>query len=538
VVGVANSDAGRSGGPALLEAVLAVSADLDHDSVLHRIVETACTVTGARYGFLGLLDEHGELTGQAVHGLTDDDSARLDAFLSASRLPDGPMRVEQPVRVGEWARLRGAGSRTEGDVPGSSPEGRATEWTGRTFLGSPVRAGGRVLGHLHLTHKADGGAFTEADELAVRVLARVGGVAIRNARSYNLSERRRAWVEATAQLATSLHPPVRLDELLGHVARGARSLARATVAAVVHHADHGHDVPALDGPCSGSVPALLDAHGDRIAVAQSSGKASSTPVHGGGTLVLLPLDRDLAFEGVLLVVLDRGRGLVPAEEMDLLTSFASQASLALDRAVTLVDRQEAMVAEDRDRIARDLHDLVIQRLFATGLQLQRARRGQNPPETQKSIESAVRELDLSIRDIRSSIFELQHGQEASLRAGVAGLVREYAAVLGFSPTVRTSGAVDSLVGRSLAEQALAVLREALSNCARHAAAHSCLVEVTVEDGWLQLRVTDDGRGLVDDLHESGLRNLRRRADELGGTLLLEPAEPRGTRFVWRVPVTD
>jgi signal transduction histidine kinase len=286
------------------------------------------------------------------------------------------------------------------------------------------------------------------------------------------------------------------------------------------------------------VPGLLDAHGDRIALAQSNGKPSVVPAGGDRTLVVLPFDVDLAFEGVLLVVLDRGRGLVPPEELELLTSFATQASLALDRAVAQVDRQQAMVAEDRDRIARDLHDLVIQRLFATGLQLQGARRGQNPPETQERIETAVRELDLTIRDIRSTIFELQHGHEASLRAGVTGLVREYTPVLGFSPTVRTSGPVDSLVERSLAEQALAVLREALSNCARHAAARSCLIEVTVEAGWLRLRVTDDGRGLADEVHESGLRNLRRRADELGGTLLLEPAEPRGTCFVWQVPITD
>jgi signal transduction histidine kinase len=261
--------------------------------------------------------------------------------------------------------------------------------------------------------------------------------------------------------------------------------------------------------------------------------------HGDeGTLVVVPFDEDLAFDGVLLVVLDRGRGSLPPEDQDLLWSFAAQASLALDRAVSLVERQEAMLAEDRDRIARDLHDLVIQRLFATGLQLQGARGPQNPPETQERIETAVRELDLTIRDIRSTIFELQHGHEASLRSGVAGLVREYTPVLGFAPTVHTSGPVDSLVGQALAEQALAVLREALSNCARHAAARSCLVEVAVEGGWLLLRVTDDGRGPAGDVHESGLRNLRRRADELGGTLALVPAEPCGTRFEWRVPVTD
>jgi signal transduction histidine kinase len=157
------------------------------------------------------------------------------------------------------------------------------------------------------------------------------------------------------------------------------------------------------------------------------------------------------------------------------------------------------------------------------------------------VEEVVRDLDVTIRDIRSTIFDLERGREASLRAGVAALVREYEPALGFLPGVRTWGPLNSLVSCGLAEQAMAVLREALSNCARHAAADHCAVEVSVEDGWLVLDVVDDGRGPCgaeegSGAHRSGLRNLRRRAEELGGELVVERQVPHGTRVTWRVPV--
>ncbi|MFC6288117.1 GAF domain-containing protein [Nocardioides sp. GCM10027113] len=504
---MANSGTAHARRTELLDAVLAVSADLELDSVLHRIVGSACRLTGARYGFLAVLSEDGEVTDQVVHGLSAEDARKLGA------LPVGRGLMGESVR-------------------------QSADETATTFVGLPIRFQDTVLGQLYLSDKADGLPFDEEDEDAVAVLARVAGVAVRNARTFHLSERRREWVEAIAALADSLHPPVALSEPLARIATGARRVARASLAAVVHSTEHGFDVPAADGPAYATLAELLDTFGERISIAQTSGESFEAQYDDDGSVAVFPLDAALAFQGVLLVVTERGCGRLPAEDRELLTSFAAQASLAMDRAVALVDRQQAMVAADRDRIARDLHDLVIQRLFATGLQLQGGRRSGIPPETQERIDNAVRDLDVTIRDIRSTIFELQHGHESSLRAGVVGLVREYAEVLGFPPTVRTTGPLDSLVSRPLAEQALAVLREALSNCARHAAARSCLVELELEEGWLTLRVVDDGVGLEDVVHESGLRNLRRRADELGGSLLLAPSEPAGTRFEWRVPVPE
>ncbi len=232
---------------------------------------------------------------------------------------------------------------------------------------------------------------------------------------------------------------------------------------------------------------------------------------------MIPLRAHLARAGALVALFDP----VPApevEERELLASFADQAGLALDRAQAIVERGELAVISDRERIARDLHDVVIQRLFATGLQLQGVASLASDPAIEARLERAVDDLDLTIKSIRGTIFELQHRQSDSLRAEIRSLVREYVPVLGFAPTVLTSGPVDSAVPSQVREQLLPVLREAVSNVARHALADHAQVEVHVSDQDLRLTVVDDGIGLAEERTESGLRNVRRRAAELGGTV--------------------
>jgi signal transduction histidine kinase len=193
------------------------------------------------------------------------------------------------------------------------------------------------------------------------------------------------------------------------------------------------------------------------------------------------------------------------------------------------------VVFDRERIARDLHDVVIQRLFATGLHLQGLRGRVTSPEVASRIDQAVDELDLTIRDIRSTIFGLRSRPADSLRAEIRDLVTEYAPALGFTPAVRTRGPIDTTVPEELRDPLLAVLREAVSNVARHANARHAEVEVTLDGDRLRLSVLDDGEGVPATTTESGLRNVRRRARELGGTCELGSREPRGTSFVWTVP---
>jgi len=220
-----------------------------------------------------------------------------------------------------------------------------------------------------------------------------------------------------------------------------------------------------------------------------------------------------------------------------MAAFADQAALAWQLASAQRRMRELDVLTDRDRIARDLHDVVIQRLFATGLHLQGARRIAMSDEVRERLDSAVLDLDTTIRDIRSTIFELQRVGERSLRSDVRDLAKEYVPVLGFTPLVRTTGPLDSAVGGELGEQLLAVLREALSNTARHAEASAAVVEVEVTGERVMLSVTDNGKGIPGERRESGLRNVRRRAADHGGAVRLLGEEPHGTRLEWSVPLT-
>lgn len=510
---------------ALLEAVVAISSDLDLHSVLERIVVSACEITGAAYGALGVVGHGGGLVDFVTHGLTD---AQHEAIGDLPRghgvlglLIDHP----EPIRLSNIADH----PQSYGFPPHHPPMER--------FLGVPVRIRGTVFGNLYLTEKAGGEDFTDQDERLVEALASAAGFVIENARDYKRSERRRQWLEATAQINDALQPPLRLEDALRQIAVGARRVSGASAVGVLRRdSEGGHEIAAWDGRRLGEIDPLVEALEEEITGAEDEGSVVVVPQGAERTVVLVPLRAHLAPDGVLLAVLDAGRGSLEPDEAELLSSFADQASLALDRAQAISDRQELILVSDRDRIARDLHDLVIQRLFATGLQLQGARRIAASDEVADRIDSAVADLDVTIRDIRSTIFELQHGHERSLRADVRGLVKEYVPVLGFTPMVRTSGPLDSAVPGPVAEQLVAVLREALSNVARHAEADAAVVEVEVRPEVVLLRVADNGRGLPPERHESGLRNARRRAADNGGSLRLLPEEPHGTVLEWRVPL--
>jgi signal transduction histidine kinase len=510
---------------ALLDAVVAISSDLDLHSVLKRIVVSACQITGARYGALGVIGHGGGLVDFVTHGIGETDHAAIGDLPRGHGILGLLIDHPEPIRLSNIQDH----PKSYGFPPNHPPMER--------FLGVPVRIRGTVFGNLYLTEKEGGGDFTDQDEKLVLALASAAGFVIENARDYAQSERRRQWLEATAQINDALQPPVRLDDALRQIAIGARRVSAASAVAVVRRATETvHEIAAWDGRRSEDLRPLVRALETHITGAEEEATVVVIPQGAERTVVLVPLRAHLAPDGVLLVVLDAGRGSLESDEAELLASFADQASLALDRAQAISDRQELMLVSDRDRIARDLHDLVIQRLFATGLALQGARRIAVSEEVCERIDSAVADLDVTIRDIRSTIFELQHGHELSLRADVRGLVKEYIPVLGFTPMVRTSGPLDTAVPQEIAEQLLAVLREALSNVARHAEADAAVVEVEARDSEVMLRVADNGRGLPADRHESGLRNARRRASDKGGRLRLLLEEPHGTVLEWTVPM--
>lgn len=508
----------------LLRAVSAIASDLDLDLALTRIVEAATALTGARYGALGVLGRDGNLSEFVTTGIDERTRAMI------GDLPHG--RGILGVIIDDPSGLRLADLSAHAQSVGFPPNHPPMT----SFLGMPVRIRGTVFGNLYLTEKEGGGPFTEDDELLVEELARTAGYVVSNARSFALSERRRQWLEASADLAELLQPPVDdLRSALHHVVTTARQVSQAHAVALWSSADPDHDTVSVGQDADRAWVLDLLARA-RPQVEVGSGGPVSTVVVDDVPLVVVPLRSHLAPVTALVAVARPGAAMLDVQDLDLFAGFADQVALSLDRTQALADRQELALISDRERIARDLHDIVIQRLFATGLQLQGVAAIAGEGAVTERLDAAVSDLDDTIKAIRGTIFELQDRRGDSLRAAVRKLVKEYVPVLGFTPVVRTSGPVDTAVSLELGAQLVAVLREAISNVARHALADGAEVDVTVTADRLELRVADDGVGLSDEAPLSGLRNARRRADDLGGTLEVSPVGERGTVLVWRVPL--
>jgi two-component system, NarL family, sensor histidine kinase DevS len=513
---------------ALLDAVMAISSDLDLRSVLTRIVEAATSLTGARYGALGVIGSDDWLVEFVTTGLTGDERTRIGELPHGRGILGLLISDPRPIRLRDLADHPAS----YGFPPNHPPMA--------AFLGVPVRIRGTVFGNLYLTEKDGGGEFTGTDERLAVALASAAGLVIENARTYGRSERQRQWLEAAAELTNALQPPVETDVALQQITLTTRRVARARAVAIV----------SLDG--DGSVRALAAEPGD---LARMTGAVESLLARLDRTVLGEPVDVDLGVDGLLATVVplrallaERGplvavfdpadHRLRDVDDRELLISFADHAALALDRAQAVGERAQLAVISDRERIARDLHDVVIQRLFAIGMQLQAASLRGPTDEVRERLEQAVHDLDATIRDVRATIFELQTQGAGSLRQELRALVRDYVPVLGFSPVVRTTGPVDTAVTGPIRDQVLPVLREALSNVARHAHATQAEVELAVADDEACLVVRDDGVGMHPDAAHSGLHNARRRATALGGTLELLGRDPHGSVLRWRVPLAQ
>ena len=516
---------GRSGASrALLDAVVAISTDLDLHRVLSRIVESACELTQAKYGALGVLDRSEGLHDFIVHGV---DPALRDQI---GDLPHGRgilgqvIRDPRPLRLDDLAQH----ASSYGFPPHHPPM--------KTFLGVPIAVHGTVFGNLYLTEKAGGASFSEEDQEAVVALAAAAGYVIGNARAYGLSERRRRWLEATGRVADALQPPISSGRAFAEVTRILRSATGARATAVVRVTEDGTAVGAADGPETEVLEELARRESSWL-TDDHTDPTMSVMVDGAERwAVRLTMRSALSEADVIVVLLDSDERLRDPQEHQLMQSFGEHVGLALDRASAVEDRAALAILSDRDRIARDLHDLVIQRLFATGMHLQGLQMLAERREFVDGLDKAVDNIDRTIKDIRGTIFELQNRKDASLRADVRKLAKEYSPTLGFLATVRTSGPVDTAVPEAVQVAILAVVREALSNIAKHARAGEADVEVAVDEQGVRVRVSDDGVGLPDDRQESGLRNARARAEALGGTMSLTANEPRGTVLTWLAPV--
>ncbi|GAA3962331.1 GAF domain-containing sensor histidine kinase [Actinoplanes auranticolor] len=509
---------------ALLDAVVGIGTDLDLRSTLQRIVQSACALAGARYGALGVIGTDRQLSDFITHGIDPEAHAKIGDLPHGRGVLGLLITDPQPVRLPDITKH----PRSYGFPPNHPPM--------HSFLGVPVRTRGQIFGNLYLAEKQGADEFTDDDEEIMVALAAAAGVAIDNARLFTLAQRRERWLSAAAEITGVLLGTVRRTEALRLIARRAREITGAGLVLVLLGGDDEsrYTIEVADGADEMVGKVLsVDVAALRADGAELGGVADwPAPVPPGAVLAAPLAGADMP-QGVLIVAGAEGGG---EDDAALLASFAGQAALALERARAQEERELLVVLEDRERIARDLHDVVIQRLFATGMQLQGVAPHALRPEAAKRINAAVDDLDATIRDIRRSIFELRAPVGSSLRAELRDAVEAATASLGFRPTLDVSGPVDSAVPDDVVPELLAVLREALSNVARHAQASTARVSVRAADGEVIIQIEDNGVGADPALARGGLVNMGERAGDLGGTCTVTPADEGGTVVTWRVPL--
>jgi len=521
---------GRDRMDALPAAVLAFSAGLELETTLHRIVTAAAGLVGARYGALALLDEDGRTTAFAVTGVDDATRERLGPPPDGHGLLGALVTGRAPVRLAHLG--------TGGFPPGHPPMG--------AFLGVPLLVRGEVLGRLYLSAEQP---FTADDERATVALAAAAGIAVDNARLYEESRSRQRWLEATGEISAELLGGTDVREVLHLIATRAAELTGADDALIalpesaggplVVTVCAGPDAEVLTGrriPLDGSTSgAVLRDHVPRSVPSLAFDLAGGLGVDLGPALVVR-LRSGESTAGVLLALRGPGAARFDEHELQLVSAFADQAALALRDAESQAARRELDVVVDRDRIARDLHDQVIQRLFAVGLGIEGTRRRSDSPAVTSRLTQHIDQLQDVIEEIRSAIFALhvRPGAGRGLRARLQNAIAETTADSAIRTTVRLSGAFGR-VPAGLAEHAEAVVREAVTNVLRHARAAELAVTVSL-DGDLVVEVSDTGIGMPDAVARSGLRNLEQRAAEAGGSLRLDRPAGGGTSLVWTVPV--
>ena len=516
----------------LLDAVLAVGTGIELDSTLRRIVHAAVDLVDARYGALGVLGNTGDGLSEFVYIGIDAEQRNLMGHLPEGRGLLGLLIHDpKPIRLADLT----SHPASVGFPPNHPPM--------HSFLGAPVLVRDSVFGNLYITEKRGGGEFTADDEVVLRALAAAAGVAVENARLFERSQLRQRWLEATSEIRAELLGGATVDDALRLVVQRSMELTDSSCAMVLlSDSDESLSVRAVAGACADRSAGLVVADPRRLLdaaprlIADLSGELDEAAGDVLGPALVVELRTTDGGAGALITARDKGGAAFRADDVPLVTFFADQAALALE----LAEKQRAKglldLLADRDRIARDLHDHVIQRLFATGLSMQGTLRMISDPEARKRIQHAVSQLDQTVMEIRTSIFDLHSADEvSSLRRTLLDVVSELTEGADVSPSVRMSGAVDTLVPPEVAPHAEAALREGLSNALRHARARNIVVTIEAAED-LIVDVLDNGVGRPETVARSGLANIENRATTLGGTLTIGPGQGSGTRFTWKVPI--
>lgn len=528
----------------LLQVAIEIGSDLDLDAILRRIVAAAIGMTGARYGAIGVWGLEGTLA-SFVHSGMDPEAVRLIGHLPVGKGVLGALRDRtEPLRMTDLS-----GDPIAVGFPEHHPPMRA-------FLGMPVIIRGAVFGSLYVTDDRPGRSFSDADEITVQALASAASVAIDNARLFDRARVGARWTDASREISNALLSESRPDLCpLQLIAERAAQLTDAEQAIVLVPADpdqpsdevdrlvvsvavglHAKEVLGQEVPVKGSTTGEVFRSGRPLLTETFRRPIRAFTDVGERPAILMPLRSDQQTLGVIIVA--RNTDARPFEEghLDLVRDFADHAAIALTLATERRNARELSVLVDRERIARDLHDQVISRVFTVGMDLQGIAARLRSPQLAARLTQSVNELQDVIDDIRRTVFDLQH--PPSRRRSFAERVQDAISRLTDDhegTTLRMAGTMTA-VGDELAAHAEAVISEALSNAVRQSRAATVAVDVTVTDELL-IEITDDGDGAASgNQGHGGLEEIARRANELGGDCAITCPSSGGTRVRWSAPL--
>ncbi|MFC9178246.1 MULTISPECIES: GAF domain-containing protein [Streptomyces] len=534
----------------LLDAVMSVGRELALPQVLRDIVEAAVSLVDAEYGALGVVGSDQKLAEFLPTGIDGETWRQIGGLPTGHGILGELIRHPEPLRLSELSDHPASA----GFPPHHPPM--------HSFLGVPIRVRDEVFGNLYLTEKRGASDFDAEDEAVVSTLAVAAGIAIENARLYEERRIRERWLAASSDLTRALLSGEDETEVLEEMLAQAVDITGADLGVfyLIGPAGEMTGSLALGEKAESHRGVVLPSSRGTLAAAalaedglvtvedvSSDPRVQVQPERwaGFGPAVAVTVGTKERLSGVMILGRVLNRPAFAHAEITALPGYAGQAALALELADHRSDSERMSLLADRERIARDLHDLAIQRLFATGMTLQSARPLVEHPEAAERLARAIDDLDTTIKIIRTTVFGLREretpGQGSKLRSRLVQTVDAVTPALGFAPALRMEGLIDTEVPRMVADHAVAVVAEALSNVARHAGARRAEVSVIADDGVLTVTTSDDGVGLrvPDDRGRGGICNLTERAERLGGTLSVraKPHPRKGTVLEWRVPLS-
>lgn len=530
-----------------------LTGTLERSTALQYFVDSACELTGAKYAALGVLDTHGDTIEFYFSGLSEETGKMIGSppkghgvFLDIPR--DGALIVND---LGQNPKY------------GGFPEGHPTM---KNFLGVIVPVNEQVWGRLYLTDKPTD--FDESDAKNMRLLARAASIAVQNSHEYATSQNRARWLSASQNIVSSLLEGSDEEEALQVITDQMLQASRAEIALMVLPSINDTwvcEISAGKGsakflgirfPENGRARTVIrEQAGMVIDSMQRLSTIRLTQLRQFGPALYAPLISQGIGRGVIILFRYPGAAEFDLHDLAMAENAAQQAAIALELAEARHAKELAAELDEKARISRDLHDLAIQQLFASGMHITAIR--EDPKQAlsdpaKKALDEAIWAIDESVGQIRKIVQSLR---EDSSPAAVVDRLQQEATLalqsLGFAPSLLITWnaepvtedfdftLIDDAIGSDIADDVVAVVREGLSNASRHAHASSVLVEVSASPDKITIRVKDDGSGITHtSSRRSGLSNLAARARRHHGTFSIHNRQdvPSGTEMVWSAPL--